>query len=96
MFRQGGESQFGYRIAISIQTLQQRLNISESEMQSYYWALNKANFMDIDDENDPQEFELTCKLRGTHNDAFTTLKEFLKDDKEVGRVLMDCDFSVLD
>ena len=81
---------------MSIQTLQQRLNISEIEMQSYYSALKTANFMDIDDEDQPQAFELSCRLRGSHNDAFAMLKDFLKDEEEVERVLMDCDFSLLD
>ncbi|WP_019657958.1 SMEK domain-containing protein [Variovorax atrisoli] len=95
MFEHGGGSQFGYRIAISIQTLQQRLKIDANEMHDYYRSLNNANLVDVDDEDRPQKFELTHRLRGSRNDAFWMLKDFLTAD-EAKRLIVDCDFSVLD
>ncbi|MDP9968826.1 hypothetical protein J2W39_000049 [Variovorax paradoxus] len=95
MFEHGGESQFGHRIAMSIQTLRQKLQISEEEMHDYYSSLNRANLMDIDDEDLSKEFELTFRLRGSQNDAFSMLKDFLTLD-EVKRLIVDGDFSILD
>jgi len=95
MIEHGGQSQFGQRVAMSIQTLRQKLQISEKEMHDYYSSLNRVNLMDIDDEDFSKEFELTCRLRGSQNDAFSMLKDFLTLD-EVKRLIVDGDFSVLD
>ncbi len=95
LFKHGGESQFGRRIAMSIQTLQQKLNLDAREMHAYYGSLSNAGLLEIDDEDVPQNFELNFRLGGSHNDAFQMLKDFLQTE-EVDRLIDDCDFSVLD
>lgn len=73
----GGQSRFRHRVSMPIQTLQQKLDLDEDKMLTYFKALEKAGLMDVDgdDERRPTDFELTCNLRGTHNDAFTMLKD---------------------
>jgi hypothetical protein len=95
MFKHGGDSQFGRRIAMPIQTLQQKLNIDPGEMRAYYGSLSNCGLMEVDAEDMPQNFELTFRLRGSQNDAFEMLREFLTDD-EADRLIGECDFSVLD
>lgn len=96
MIKHGVKSQCGQRIAMSIQTLQQRLNIEKKEMRDYYIALEDAGFMFIDEEDRSRKVELGCTFKGSGNDVFMMLKEFLKEDGERKRVIIDCDFSVLD
>lgn len=84
------------RVSMPIQTLQQRLGLGEQEMFSYFDALKKAHLMDVDDDEEATDFELTCRLDGSHNDAFTMLKGFLKSEADIERLLVDCDFGMLD
>lgn len=96
MIQHAKPNQFGQRLLMSIQTLQQRLHINTDEMRSYYMALEKANLVSLDDEHHATEFELAYILRGSRNNAFVMFKEFLKDEKHLEHVILDCDFSLLD
>ncbi|CAN7335620.1 SMEK domain-containing protein [Caballeronia sp. LjRoot29] len=95
VLQNGEESGFSHRLSMPIQTLHQRLRISQDEMHRYFDALRDANVMDLDDDEHPKKFELTCSLDGSGNDAFTMLKDFLTDE-EATRLIVDCDFSILD
>jgi hypothetical protein len=90
----GSEGQFG-RMAIGIQTLEQKLKLSHDEMRHYFSALEDKGLLDIDDEHFPINFELSFGL-GHHDDAFTMLKGYLGNPDQCSRALVECDFTVFD
>jgi predicted transcriptional regulator len=95
MIEYGKESEFGSRVAMGIQTLQQKLNLDDREMRDYYDALHEAGFLDLDSEERAKNFELTYAL-DKYEDAFYWLRGFLKGHDELQRVFVDLDFAVLD
>lgn len=81
-------------ITISVQTLTQKLKLSNEDMWSYYRAIEReTRLMDIDDHDGT--FELRWRLKASGSDAFVMLKEFLKEGEDK-RLIVDCDFTVLD
>jgi predicted transcriptional regulator len=91
----GKRSQFGDRVAMAIQTLQQRMNLDAAEMRSYYDSLSRAGLMDLDSEERVSEFELTHSL-DPHADTFWCLREYLKTEPRIRQTIVDLDFRVLD
>ncbi len=91
----GGESVFGGRCSMSIQTVEQKLRLNKSEVQNYYSALNQAGLIDFDDDDRPQNFELRSRFP-SHVDGFSMLKDYLKTEDKIKKVIVDCDFTELD
>lgn len=84
------------RLTMSEMTLRQKLGFTKDQMFEYYAALEAAGIMDVDNENySHPQFTLSWRLSGSHSDAFEFFKDNLNE-KEVERVVVDCDFTVLD
>lgn len=81
-------------LTISVQTLTQKLKLSNEEMWDYYQAIEReTRLMDVDDYDGT--FELRWRLKASGVDAFVMLKEFLQAGEDK-RLIVDCDFTVLD
>jgi hypothetical protein len=91
----GKRSRFGGRCAMAIQTVEQKLRLSGSEVRQYYVALEEAGLIEVDGEGDATNFELTFGLP-SGNDAFFMLKDYLKEDDRISKAIVDCDFTALD
>ncbi|MFM0239713.1 SMEK domain-containing protein [Paraburkholderia phytofirmans] len=84
--------QFG-RVRMPAQTLEQKLLLSQTDMVEYFRALEAAGVMGYDE--DDRMFELDWRLTGSHSDFFTVAHSLFTRD-ELPRLIVDCDFSLLD
>lgn len=91
----GVESAFGQRMSIGIQTLQQKLRLTDIEFHLYFTALSDQYLLEVDDENHATRFELRWPLI-QHVDAFYTLNGWLTSADQYDRLFGRCDFSILD
>jgi hypothetical protein len=91
----GRPSQFGGRWSMSIQTLRQKLELEDAELQHYYSALEHLGLIEVDDEDHPRDFQLTFRM-ASQNDLFVMLREFLEPKGLIDRAIADCNFTVLD
>lgn len=82
------------RLTMPVQTLQQKLHLTDDQMHAYYHALKHAGVMDVDSDSGEPQFELSWRLSGSRVDAFEVFNDILKVD-ELQRVVVDCDFTVL-
>ncbi len=91
----GTDSRFGHRRSMVVQTVTQRLQLSEAQTREYYAALECVGLIDVDSEECAKSFELTFKL-ASGCDAFTLLQVYLETADKINKALVDCDFSILD
>jgi hypothetical protein len=78
-----------------VQTLQQKLHLTDDQMHTYYHALNHAGVMDVDSDSGEPQFELSWRLSGSRVDVFEVFNDILEVD-EIQHVVVDCYFTVPD
>lgn len=91
----GVKSVFGQRMSIGIQTLQQKLRLTDLEFESYFIALSDQHLIEVDDEDHATRFEVRWQLI-QYVDAFYTLHVWLTSTDQYDQLFGRCDFTVLD
>lgn len=92
---EGEETRFPWRCAMAIQTVEHKLGLTRKETLQYYQAIEQAGLIGLDNDEAAKNFELTFQL-SSQNDAFALLKDYLKEKERIKKVIVDCDFTLLD
>jgi hypothetical protein len=92
---QGKPTGFNGRCMMGIQTIEQKLRLSRSEMRQYYDALHQAGLVELDNDDAARNIELSFGLE-SGADAFALLQAYLKTEERIRSTIVNCDFTLLD